>query len=201
MDAADWDRRYADPELVWGAEPNRFVAAELGGLTPGRALDLACGEGRNAIWLATLGWRVTAIDFSPVAVDKARSAAQRAGVAVDWLVRDVLGYAPSPDGFDAVIVTYLHIPPAEARRVWATAARAVAPGGTLLIIGHDRTNVTEGVGGPQDPELLYEPDTIAAALPGGLRVRRAERVRRPVPLPGGDRDAIDTLVRADRDDP
>ena len=199
MDAADWDRRYADPELVWGAEPNRFVAAELAGLTPGRALDLACGEGRNAIWLAALGWRVTAIDFSPVAVDKARSAAQRAGVAVDWLVRDVLGYAPPPDGFDAVIVTYLHIPPAEATQVWATAARAVGPGGTLLIIGHDRTNLTEGVGGPQDPDLLYEPDTIAAALPG-LRVRRAERVRRPVPLPGGDRDAIDTLVRADRDD-
>ncbi|MFD0328131.1 methyltransferase domain-containing protein [Streptacidiphilus monticola] len=79
MDAEDWDRRYAAEELVWSAGPNRFVAEELAGLTPGRALDLAAGEGRNALWLAEQGWRVDAVDWSAVGLDKARRAAAARG--------------------------------------------------------------------------------------------------------------------------
>lgn len=196
MDAAAWDRRYAETELVWGAEPNRFVAAEVADLTAGRALDLAAGEGRNALWLAGRGWRVTAVDFSPVAVDKGRRAARRAAVTVDWVCADVLAYRP-PAGLDLVVVAYLHLPPAELAGVWARMAGALAPGGVLLAVGHDRTNLTDGTGGPQDPALLYDPAEIAAGL-AGLHIDRAERVRRPV---DGDLSAVDALVRAHRPPP
>lgn len=193
MDAAAWDHRYASAELVWTAEPNRFVAAELSDLPPGRALDLAAGEGRNAIWLAGRGWQVTALDFSAVAIDKGRLLAEQAGVTVDWVVADVLTYRPA-GGYDLVLVAYLHLPPAQRTVLWATAVTAVAPGGVLLAVGHDITNIADGTGGPQDPTLLYDPDGVAAHL-DGLSIDRAERVHRPVQ---DGRSAIDTLVRAHR---
>lgn len=195
MDASAWDRRYAESELLWSAEPNRFVAAELVDLAPGRVVDLAAGEGRNAIWLAGRGWRATAVDFSPVAIEKGRRLAEAAGVDVDWVVADLLDHVPEPAGFDVVLVAYLHLPSEQLDAVLERAARAVAPGGVLLVVGHDATNLSEGVGGPQDPDLLYTPASISARL-GGLRIDRAERVRRPVPDAG--REAIDTLVRAHR---
>ncbi|OLB82676.1 MAG: methyltransferase [Actinobacteria bacterium 13_2_20CM_2_71_6] len=197
MDAAEWDQRYAGTELVWSAEPNRFVAAELADLPPGRALDLAAGEGRNAIWLAARGWRAVAVDFSAVAIDKGRRIAERAGIEVDWGVADVLAYRPEAASFDAVLIAYLHIPPADFRTVLDRARTALAPGGVLLVIGHDLTNITDGVGGPQHPELLYTPEAITAHL-DGLHVDRAERARRPVAGDAGTKDAIDTVVRAHR---
>ena len=195
MDAAAWDQRYASSELVWSAEPNRFVAAELADLPPARALDLATGEGRNAIWLAARGWRVTGVDFSAVAVDKGRQLARRAGVEVDWAVADVLDYRPPETGFDLVLLAYLHLPPAQFGPVLRRAAGAVAPRGVLLIVGHDVDNIAHGVGGPQDPSLLYTPESLRTQL-DGLVVDQAGQVRRPVA--GTGRDAIDTLVRAHR---
>jgi SAM-dependent methyltransferase len=197
MDATAWDRRYADTDLLWSAGPNRFVEAELAGLPPGRALDLAAGEGRNAVWLAGQGWTVTAVDFSAVAIDRGRTVAERAGLPVTWIVADLLAYRPDPGAFDAVLIAYLHLPPDETARVLDTAVRAVAPGGLVLIVGHDRTNLTEGVGGPQDPERLYTPELLTELL-GELTIERAERVRRPVQTDAGPADAIDTLVRARR---
>ena len=89
MDRAAWDARYSEKDLVWGAEPNRFVETELGGREPGgRALDLACGEGRNSIWLAKRGWEVTAVDFSVVAVERGRKLAAQQGVEVEWVAAD-----------------------------------------------------------------------------------------------------------------
>jgi SAM-dependent methyltransferase len=200
MDATAWDARYAASELVWSAEPNRFVAAELADLPPGRALDLAAGEGRNAIWLATRGWQVTAVDFAAVAIDKGRRLAGAAGVDVHWVVADLLAYQPAVAGFDVVLIAYLHLPPDATTTVLRRATHALAPGGTLLVVGHDVTNIAEGVGGPQVPDLLYTPEAIAGQL-DGLDIERAERVRRPVAAAGsahegGTRDAIDTLVRA-----
>ena len=90
MDRADWDERYAGSELLWSAEPNRFLVAETAGLTPGRALDLACGEGRNAVWLARRGWQVTGVDYSEVAIEKARRLASARKANVDWVVADLL---------------------------------------------------------------------------------------------------------------
>lgn len=195
MRREDWDRRYATAELVWSAEPNRFLVEEVAALPPGRALDLACGEGRNAVWLAERGWEVTAVDFSPVALDKARGLAAHRSVEVTWEEEDLLSYEPPRAAFDLVAVLYLQLPQDELRRVLARAAAAVAPGGTLVVVAHDLVNLTEGFGGPQDARVLTTPEAVSSLLQG-LEVERAERVRRPVE--GASRDAIDTLVRARR---
>lgn len=193
MRREDWDRRYASVESLWSAEPNRFLVAEVADLEPSRALDLACGEGRNAIWLAARGWDVTGVDYSEVAIAKARSRAERTRVAVDLRCADLVAYEPETAAFDLVLVLYLHIPRDERRGVLERAAAAVAPGGTFVLLGHDRTNIADGVGGPSDPGILYTPDEIAAELPG-LEIEKAERVLRGVA--GEGRDAIDALVRA-----
>ena len=195
MGSQEWDQRYAGGDLVWTAEPNRFVVAELQDLAPGRALDVAAGEGRNAVWLADRGWHVTAVDFSAVGLDKGRRLAERAGVAVDWVCADVREYRPEPESFQLVLVAYLQLREAEMGTVLRRAASALAPGGVLLLVGHDVMNLSEGTGGPQDRDVLHTPESITRSL-GGLTVVRAERVRRPVP--GSPRDAVDTLVRAVR---
>ncbi len=200
MEAREWDERYAAQELVWSAEPNRFVEEECGALPPGRALDVAAGEGRNSIWLAGLGWSVTAVDFSSVALDKGRRLAERQGDPVssriDWVQADVRSFEPEPGGFDLVVIAYLQVPAGDRRRVVAHAADALAPGGTLLVVGHDRANLEDGVGGPQDPAVLYRPDDIVADLApaGDLVVERAVTVERPTPAGV----ALDALVRARR---
>ncbi len=194
---AAWDQRYAGPDLVWGSGPNRFVAGELAALTPGRAIDLGTGEGRNAIWLAERGWRVTAVDFSAVGLARAARLAGERGVSVDWVHADLADYEPAPGGYGLVLIAYLQLPSAGLARVLRAAAAAVAPGGTLLVIGHDRDNIARGHGGPQDPDRLYTPAMVTAEL-DGLVIRRAEQVMRPVPTPEGERTAIDTLVLAQR---
>ena len=193
----DWNERYAQKELVWTAEPNRRFAAEVEGLEPGRALDLACGEGRNAVWLAEHGWRVTGVDFSDVALAKAAELAAGRGVEVDWVVADVLDYRPEARAFDLVAVLYLQLPRVELLQALESAAGAVAPGGTLLVLGHDTTNLTQGHGGPKDASVLYTAADVVPAL-GDLVVDRAEAVERTVPLADGEAVAIDAFVRAHR---
>jgi SAM-dependent methyltransferase len=191
----DWDRRYAETDLLWSPEPNRFLVAEVRDLPPGRALDLACGEGRNALWLAELGWRVTGVDFSPVAIEKARARALQAKAEVDLVCADLLDYQPERAAFDLVLVLYLQVPPDDRRVVLERAVAALAPGGTLLLVGHDLRNLSDGVGGPSDASVLYTPADIVAELPG-LEIEKAERVLRDVA--DADRSAIDALVRARR---
>jgi SAM-dependent methyltransferase len=195
VQSEDWNRRYSEADLLWSATPNRFLVSEVEGLTPGRALDLACGEGRNALWLAALGWRVTAVDFSSVAIEKARRRAAEDGVDVDFLCSDLLEYEPEPSSYDLVVVLYLQLPGDERRIVLSRAAKALAASGTFLLVGHDLTNMTDGVGGPSDPSVLYTPDEIVSELPG-LEIEKAERVLRDVA--DADRPAIDALVRAGR---
>jgi SAM-dependent methyltransferase len=200
MDHKDWNERYAAQELLWGAEPNRFVEEELRDVPPrGLALDLACGEGRNAIWLAKLGWVVTAVDYSEVALGRARRLAAGQHVDVEWVQADVTSFAPAADAFQLVIVAYLQLPEAERRAVLAHAAAALGRGGILFMVGHARLNLTQGVGGPRQPEVLWEPAEIRQEVTGlGLTVRRAEHVRRPVETAEGVKDAIDTVLRAER---
>lgn len=195
MRREDWNRRYAEVDSLWSAKPNRFLVAEVSELEPGRALDLACGEGQNAVWLAGLGWEVTAVDYADVAVAKGIERATSAGVTVAFGVRDLLDYRPDVRAFDLVVLLYLHMSSDGRRLVLERAADAVAPGGTLVVIGHDLLNLTEGVGGPSDPDLLFTPDDVAAELPG-LEIEKAERLLRDVD--GHDRPAIDALVRARR---
>ncbi|MFC7217494.1 class I SAM-dependent methyltransferase [Streptomyces polyrhachis] len=200
MDNRAWDDRYADADLVWGAEPNRWVARETGPLPPGRALDLAAGEGRNALWLAGRGWRVTAVDFSSVGVERGRrltaEAPAEVGGRVTWVCADVLAYEPERGAYELVLLSYLHLPAGERGPALRTAAGALAPGGSLLVVGHDTTNLTEGTGGPKDARVLFTPADVLADLAGaGLEAVRAERVLRPVPQPDGRTvDAVDALV-------
>jgi len=199
MDATDWDRRYAGGTLLWSAEPNRFLVAETSELPPGRALDLACGEGRNAVWLAERGFRVTGVDFSAVGIEKARGLAAERGVSCDWIVSDLLDYRPEATAYDLVILFYLQVPELDRRPILQAAAAAVAPGGTFLLVAHDLSNLADGYGGPSDPAVLYTAGGVAEVLAdGGLAVERAERVNRPVETPDGERIALDVLVRAKR---
>ncbi len=200
MNREEWNRRYADSELVWSAGPNQFLATEVAGWPPGRALDVACGEGRNALWLAEQGWEVTAIDFADAALQKGRALAERRGLSVRFFEADVLE-APYPGGpYDLVILFYVQLPAAERRRVVRAGAEALAPGGALLVVGHDTTNLEHGVGGPQDPEVLFTPDDLLADLAGmdDLLPARAERRTRRVETDAGPSDAIDAFVLVTR---
>lgn len=209
MDAQAWDERYAGTELVWTAGPNRWVVELVQDLPPGRALDLAAGEGRNAIWLAEHGWQVDALDFSTVAVHRMEQLAdERLDVGRDRLrswVGDATVPFPEADegGYDLVLTCYLHLPEDAFRQVMESALRALAPGGRLLVIGHALTNLERGHGGPQDAAVLYEPEDVVDVL--ALRpadvvvdVELAEHRHRPVEDAG--RDAVDTVVLAVRRD-
>ncbi len=199
MDAAAWDARYAASELVWSAGPNQFVASECSDLLPGRALDLAAGEGRNAIWLAGRGWAATAADFSAVALTKGRSLP--GGEAVTWVCADATGWASRPV-YDLVVMAYLQLPAAERRAAHRAGFASLAAGGTLLVVAHDSTNLVEGTGGPQDPDVLFTAEDVLGDLDGEpADVVRAERVARTVePGHGGEptRTAYDCLVRLRR---
>lgn len=202
MDAAEWDSRYAGTELVWGSGPNRFVAAELSGLAPRSALDVACGEGRNAIWLATRGWQVVGVDFSAVAIERARQLAAAAGVTdrAGFAVADAVAGPLPPGPFDVVIVAYLQLRPPERRLALRNAAAVLAPGGRLVVVGHHSDNLAHGTGGPQDPSVLFAPDDVISDLAGlpGLVVEKAQAAYRPVPTDEDERSAIDALVVIDR---
>ena len=197
MNREDWDRKYAGRELLWTEAPSRFLVSEVADLAPGTALDLACGEGRNAVWLAEHGWDVTGVDFSEVAIRKARRLAAQRGVAPDFVVSDLLSWKAERARYDLVVVFYLQLPEVERRTVLRNAAAALAPGGTLLVVAHHLANIAEGWGGPSSPEVLCTEAEIVADVPE-LTVVRAERVTRPMPDIDGAPEAIDLLVRAVR---
>jgi SAM-dependent methyltransferase len=198
MDAATWDERYSEKELVWSAAPNVFVAEEVADLTPGTAIDLAGGEGRNAVWLAEQGWDVELVEFSAVAIEKAAAVAHERGVPLRMTMADVTA-EPGLDPADLVLVCYLQLEGGPLAAALGHAATLVAPGGTLLVIAHERDNLEHGYGGPQDPTFLPTVDDVLRALRGhGLEVVKAGQVRRTVDTEDGPREAIDLLVRAKR---
>lgn len=202
MDAPDartprqvWDERHAARDPIESREPDPSLVGLASRLEPGRALDLAAGDGRNAVWLAARGWSVTGVDFSGVAIGRARDAAARNGASVDWVQADLLDWAPAQASADLVAVVFLHLPPGERRAVLRRAANALAPGGRLLVVGHDRSNAGRDVPGPRDPALLYDPAEVAADLAGlaGLVVEEAGRVERDL---GDGRLSADAVVVA-----
>lgn len=196
----EWDRRYAGSELLWSARPSRFLLAEAGDLPPGRALDLACGEGRHAVWLAERGWQVIGVDFSEAALAKARELSAARGIWANWVPADLLDYRPEERAYDLVLLFYLQLPEPQRRKILRAAADAVAQGGLLLLVAHDSSNLADGHGGPKDPAVLYTAGDVVADLDGtGLEIERAEIVERPVATADGERTALDAFVRARRD--
>lgn len=193
-----WDERYAGREYLWDVTPNRFVERHLAELPPGHAIDLAAGEGRNAVWLASRGWRVTAVDFSRVGLEKAQRLADDHGVGerVEIVNADVLTFAP-PGPVDLVVIAYLQIPAVQRQLVLERAAGWLRTGGTLFVIAHDRSNVEHGHGGPSDPDHCYDLAGTRGAL-ADLDITTAEVVEREVETDEGPRTALDTLVIATR---
>lgn len=199
-DAEAWDSRYRSAAEAggreWAVEPHGELRRIVGELTPGRALDLACGDGRNAAWLARRGWTVTAVDFSAEALQLARS---HAPAGIEWVHADVTTWQPDGD-VDLITITYLQLAAPTMRQVLARAAGWLAPGGTLLVISHDVENLAAGAPGPKNPAVLHTPELLSEAVEG-LRVVRAERFRRDTAADPEHPDdhvteAIDTVLLA-----
>jgi SAM-dependent methyltransferase len=186
VQAEDWDARYAERQQ-WSAGPNALIAALLQDLPPGRAVDLAAGEGRHARWLAGLGWTVAAVDFSRVGLDRGR--AEPGAEAVTWVVADVLTWTPPAVDLDLVLVAYLHLPEDDTVELLTRAVGWLRPGGRLLVLGHDVENLSRGVGGPQEAAILHSVPRLAPVA-GLLDVDRLEQVARETPAGA----ALDTLL-------
>jgi 2-polyprenyl-3-methyl-5-hydroxy-6-metoxy-1,4-benzoquinol methylase len=196
MDSDQWDERYSTSELIWTGRANQFVEAHLEDLEPGTAIDLGAGEGRNSVWLASRGWTVTAVDFSRVGLDKADQLAAEHGVDVDTVCADATTWSPDAP-VDLVVLSYLQLPSDQQRVVLEHAASWLAPGGTVFVVAHDRSNVEHGHGGPPNVDVCYTVEDTVAAL-DGLDVTRAEVAERSVDTPDGTKIALDTLVIAQR---
>jgi SAM-dependent methyltransferase len=167
MRATEWDQRYAEKQQ-WSAGPNALVAELLTGLPAGDAVDLAAGEGRHALWLASRGWRVTAVDVSPVVLERAANRAAEAGeqiaARITWQQADALTWEPAPRQFDLVSAQFMYLPPVARDSLYRRLAAAVRPGGTLLIVGHHPSDLETSVGRPNLPDFLFTADQIAATL-------------------------------------
>jgi 2-polyprenyl-3-methyl-5-hydroxy-6-metoxy-1,4-benzoquinol methylase len=192
-----WNEKWRERGAGARSEPNRFLVEEVSDLPAGRALDLACGAGRNTIWLAERGWSVTGVDYSEVGLAEARRRARERGIDVEWILADLTEWSPPSSAFDLVCVLYLQLPAAERRLVLQHAAEALAPGGMILVVGHDLANLADGHGGPKSADVLYTAEDLAADL-AQLEIERAERVIRPVEDEDGLHEALDALLLARR---
>jgi SAM-dependent methyltransferase len=176
----DWDARYAEPGWAFGTEPNDFLRAHAHLLPPaGRVLCVADGEGRNSVWLARAGHRVTAMDLSAVGLAKARALAAAHGVEVATVVADLARFDAGSGCWDGIVSIFAHTPP-EVRRQWhARVPRALAPGGVLILEGYTPEQLARGTGGPPDPGKLMTLAGLRAELPG-LGEVVARECERPV---------------------
>ncbi|WP_370971029.1 cyclopropane-fatty-acyl-phospholipid synthase family protein [Amycolatopsis sp. cg9] len=159
-----WEEMYQrDEHRIWSGNVNANLSSEVVGLKPGHALDLGCGEGGDAIWLAKAGWTVDGADISTVALARAEEAAEEAGVTVRWLHRDILKWRPE-EQYDLISAQYMHLPPALRRDVFTAAAAAIKPGGSLLVVGHSPKAMREFDGQKPPEELYFEPEEITTFL-------------------------------------
>ncbi|ALE06587.1 methyltransferase type 12 [Arthrobacter sp. ERGS1:01] len=205
FDAEFWDTRYGSSTKVWSGNPNPQLVAEATALPPGTALDVGSGEGADTIWLARHGWRVTGVDFSQVALD--RAAAHVAGAANDdvpdlitWARHDLLGWTPPARAFDLVSAQFMHLPREPRESLYGRLADAVAPGGTLLIVGHAHSDVHSGAHRPDVPDLFFTADDVAASLdPAAWRILVAEDRPRNVAGDDGEQTTVhDVVLKAER---
>ncbi|GAB3806184.1 FAD-dependent oxidoreductase [Micromonospora zhanjiangensis] len=201
---AAWEERYSARPAVWSGRPNPQLVAEATDLAPGRALDVGCGEGADAVWLAGRGWRVTAVDISRTALDRAATHAAEAGAElagrIDWLHADLRERPPEADRYQLVSAQFMHLPEQERGELFGRLAAAVAPGGTLLIVGHHPSDLRTTAHRMHFPEMMYTAEEVAATLdPTGWEVLAAESRPRTVTDPEGRRTVIhDAVLRARR---
>ena len=172
-----WDRRYAGTDRLFPAEPDEALVEFTAGLPAGRGLDLGAGEGRNSLWLARKGWRVTAVDLSQAALERLDAAAAKEHLVVKTVVADMGQYLARGERFDLVVIANIHPAPAKRAEILEAAASAVGPGGHLFLVGHHLASL--GQAGPPDPERLYVEDSLKDAFPG-LELLRLERRQRRV---------------------
>ena len=201
-----WDQRYGSADSVWSGNPNQRLVEQAADLAPGRALDVGSGEGADAIWLASKGWQVTALDISPVALKRGAQRAAEVGddVAgrINWQQADLLTWSPAAaaDGFDLVSAQFMHLPQEAMKNLNRKLAAAVRPGGTLLIVGHDFSDVQTSIRRPSMPELYYTATDVAEELnPAEWQVLVADTPERTVQNEDGDPETIrDAVMKAIR---
>lgn len=199
MDAADWDARYSEhDDQMWSGLPNGALVAETAGLSPGRALDVGCGEGGDAIWLARRGWQVTGLDVSRVALDRAGAAALGEGVLVEWLCADLAAARLPPGGYDLVSLQYPALPSASAVESIGALLDAVAPGGTLVVVGHTDLDSELARSHGVDPADYVQPGDVVARLDADWNVEALEEREREAPSGVSSHHTRDLVLRARR---
>jgi SAM-dependent methyltransferase len=162
-----WDERYSGEGFAYGTQPNRWLEGQAGVIRPGgRVLSLGEGEGRNAVWLAEQGFSVDAVDASAVGLEKAQELAARRGVRIRTQVDDLATYRPEPGAYDALVLVFVHLPPTIRSLVHAAGARALRPGGVLIIEAFTPLQLGRPSGGPRQADLLYEVATVRSDFPG-----------------------------------
>jgi SAM-dependent methyltransferase len=200
-----WDERYGSSERVWSGNPNPQLVAQVVGLDPRDALDAGSGEGADAIWLASQGWQVTAVDVSPVALQRAAAHAAERGAEIadriSWQHEDLLTWDPGRERFDLVSAQFMHLPDPELQGLHQRLAAAVRPGGTLLLVLHHADDQHVNIGRPSGhPRLFPPPEQIVATLdPAEFDIVLAGAVERPaIGLDGEAVTVKDTVIRAVR---
>jgi SAM-dependent methyltransferase len=198
-----WDDRYHSRHSLWSGRPNPQLVAEVSGLPAGRALDVGCGEGADAIWLAGRGWRVDAVDISAVALERAAANAARAGgeiaARIEWIHANLSDRPPAEGAYDLVSAQFMQLPPEPRRALFARLAAATAPGGLLLIVGHHPSDLRTSAHRMHFPDMMYTAEQVASTLdPQRWQVRSAESRARTATDPEGREIVIHDAVLAAR---
>ena len=200
-DEQSFEERYRATDALWSGRPNTQLVREAADLPPGSALDVGCGEGADAVWLAGRGWQVMAVDFARTALQRGEKHAQSLGPEVAgrirWVHADLTMEIPG-ERFDLVSAQFMHLPVEQRRTLFARLADAVAPGGTLLVVGHDFSDVAAGAHRPPEPERFFTAAEVAAGLdPGEWEVQVVEaRPRRAAEHEGEHVTVHDAVLRA-----
>jgi thioredoxin reductase/2-polyprenyl-3-methyl-5-hydroxy-6-metoxy-1,4-benzoquinol methylase len=193
-----WEQRYGSATPVWSGKPNPQVVATAADLPPGTALDVGSGEGADSIWLASRGWKVTGVDLSQAALDRAARHAAEAGVDVTWQQADVTAWEPEPAQFDLVSAQYLHLPRPARDALYRRLAAAVRPGGTLLIVGHHPADLATTVRRPRLAHLMYRAEEVATVLDPSAWDITTSAPERPTTQDGERITLTDAVLRAVR---
>jgi SAM-dependent methyltransferase len=198
--AAEWDDMYASSAQLFSGRPNFALVTDVSGLEPGRALDVGCGEGADAVWLASKGWAVTALDVSRVALDRAAQSAGQSAVSVQWLHTGLVDAVLPQLGFDLVSAQYPALRSSPDRTAERALLAAVAPGGLLHIVYHAGFDSEEAKSRGIDPaDYVWPTDVVAALLDGDWRIRIDTERPRDAPAGGaGQHHSHDVVIQARR---